>query len=344
MEGCLLKKKITILSILFCLILFTACSAKEEQPTIRDITRAGAVSYDDELITVGFVQTGKESDWRDANTNDFLNTFTVENGYNLIYIDGNSDTRRQLKAVYDLIAQNVDYIIIDPIVESDWDEVLLTAKEKEIPVIISDRMVSADPSLYTCWVGSDFHEEGLQAARWLEQYLESSNRSDEAIKIVILEGTEGATASIGRQKGLMEEISRHPNWEIVAQECGNFTQGEGTTVMEKILTETTDFDVIISHNDNMMFGAMKAMDQAGISYGAGTDVITISFDALHEAFEKMMTGELMVSVECNPLIAGLSERVIRELESGRKVDPIQYTEEAVFTYLNAANYVNERKY
>ena len=57
-----------------------------------------------------------------------------------------------------------------------------------------------------------------------------------------------------------------------------------------------------------------------------------------------MTGELMVSVECNPLIAGISERVIRELESGRKVDPIQYTEEAVFTYLNAADYMNERKY
>ena len=339
-----MKNRLILFGILSCLFLCTGCSKIANQSREQSITRAEDVTYDDNLITVGFVQTGKESDWRDANTNDFLNTFTVEKGYNLIYIDGNSDTRRQIKAVYDLIAQNVDYIIIDPIVESDWDEALLAAREKGIPVIISDRMVSADPSLYTCWVGSDFYGEGLQAAKWLEQYLDANHRSDEEIKIVLLEGTEGATASIGREKGLTEEISRHSNWEIVARGCGNFTQGEGTTVMEQILNETTDFDVIISENDNMMFGAMKAMDRKGISYGVGTDIITISFDALHEAFEKMISGELMVSVECNPLIAGISEQVIQELEAGNTVDSIQYTEESVFTYLNAAEYIDERKY
>ena len=75
-----MKKRVTLFGILFCFLFFTACSGAEQQTEERNITRAGAVSYDDELITVGFVQTGKESDWRDANTNDFLNTSTVENG------------------------------------------------------------------------------------------------------------------------------------------------------------------------------------------------------------------------------------------------------------------------
>lgn len=58
----------------------------------------------------------------------------------------------------------------------------------------------------------------------------------------------------------------------------------------------------------------------------------------------MMTGELMVSVECNPLIAGLCEKVIRQIEAGHEVAPVQYVQESVFTYKNAGEYSKDRKY
>ena len=161
---------------------------------------------------------------------------------------------------------------------------------------------------------------------------------------MILEGTEGASAAIGRTKGLQKEIQKHKNWNILTSQCANFTQGEGKNVMEEILKQYKDIDVVISENDNMMFGAMKAMDQAGVEYGINGSVITVSFDALHEAFELMVTGKLMVSVECNPLIAGVSDRVIQELEQGKKVEHIQYVEEAVYTYENALQYIDARKY
>jgi len=244
----------------------------------------------------------------------------------------------------DLITQQVDYIILDPIVESGWTEPLRLAKEKGIPVIVSDRMVNAEESLYTCWIGSDFEEEGHKAAKWLEDYLEESGRNEDAIRIVILEGTEGASAAIGRTKGLNAEIEKHANWEVIATRCANFTQGEGKNVMEELLQEDDDIDVLISENDNMMFGAMKAMDQAGVSYGVDGDVITISFDALHEAFEMMIEGKLMVSVECNPLIAGLSHEVIQKMEAGQEIDAVNYVEESVYTYENAANYIDGRRY
>ena len=32
---------------------------------------------------MGIIQTGKESDWRDANTDDYIDTFTVEKVYNI---------------------------------------------------------------------------------------------------------------------------------------------------------------------------------------------------------------------------------------------------------------------
>ena len=336
--------------LILCLLCFvitigcTQCSGAEEVSYEKELARSGGVSYDEKYITIGFIQTGKESDWRDANTRDYLNTFTEEKGYNLIYIDGNSDARRQEKAMYDLISQGVDYIILDPIVEDGWEDALKLAQDSKIPVLLADRGVSADPSLYECWIGSDFRTEGINAARWLADYLEQQGRQSEEINLVILEGTEGASATIGRTAGLREEIGKHKNWHILASEGGNFTQGEGKTAMEQILEKYKDIDVLISENDNMMFGAMKAMTQKDIAYGVDGDVITISFDALGEAFENMVEGKLMVSVECNPLIAGLSEQVIRQKEAGHEVAPVQYVEESVFTYKNAKKYIRDRKY
>ena len=337
-------KKVVYCMLLWCVCLLFGCGKPENTGDETKIIRARVPQYSEDYITVGFIQTGKESDWRDANTNDFLKTFSEQNGYNLIFIDGNSDLNRQIKAMNDLIHQQVDYIILDPIVETGWEESLRLAKERGIPVIVSDRMVEADDSLYTCWIGSDFEEEGRKAAKWLEAYLEKQGRSKETIRIVILEGTEGASAAIGRTNGLYAEMNHHDNWEILTTRCANFTQGEGKNVMEEILKEYEDIDVLISENDNMMFGAMKAMEQAGVSFGVQGDVITVSFDALHEAFEYMIEGKLMVSVECNPLIAGLSHEVIQKLEAGQEVNKVNYVEEAVFSYENAAEHMDGRKY
>lgn len=323
----------------------TGCGEEEysETETYR-LNRASYVDYGGKYRTVGFIQTGKESDWRDANTQDFLRTFTKDNGYIFLYVDGNSDPERQRKAMYDLVAQNVDYIILDPIVESDWEEPLMAAQEKNIPVIISDRKVDADPSLYTCWIGSDFKKEGRKAAEWLESWLIKKNREEEDLYIILLEGTKDATAAIGRTEGLYEVINKHKNWHVVARPNGDFTQGQATTVMEQALQRIKDFDVVIAENDNMMFGAMKAMDEAGITYGSKGDVITISFDALGEAFDLMKKNKLMLSVECNPLLAGLCEKTIRDLRDRKEVEPVQYIDEGVFSYENYYRYIDTRMY
>ena len=76
----------------------------------------------DEYIVVGFSQVGSESDWRMANTASLQETFTEENGYYLLYEDGQQKQENQLKAVRNFILQEVDYIVLDPIVETGWTE------------------------------------------------------------------------------------------------------------------------------------------------------------------------------------------------------------------------------
>jgi len=221
-----MKKRIVAVTcvLMFCLGLI-GCGTERADKT-QQLIRGAAPGYNDGLIRVGMIQTGKESDWRDANTNDYLNTFTKERGYDLIYIDGNSSSERQVKAMYDLIQQKVDYIILQPIVETGWEDAIHAAKEAGIPVIVADRKIAVDETEYVSWIGSDFEEEGRKAVTWLDQYLTEQGRENETIHIVLLEGTEGATAAIGRTNGILHGVEEHPNWTIVDRGCANFTQGE----------------------------------------------------------------------------------------------------------------------
>ena len=42
------------------------------------------------------------------------------------------------------------------------------------------------------------------------------------------------------------------------------------------------FNVVVCQNDNEAYGAMDAMDAAGITYGVDGDVTLISYDATHD--------------------------------------------------------------
>lgn len=156
----------------------------------------------DNFIVVGFSQIGSESDWRSANTDSFKQVLTPQNNYYLIYEDAQQKQENQLKSVRNFILQEVDYIVLDPVVETGWDTVLSEAKAARIPVIIVDRQVVVeDEDLYTCWIGSDFKKQGIKAGKWLESYLEKQGRSDEEINIVTIQGTPDSTAQLGRTNG-----------------------------------------------------------------------------------------------------------------------------------------------
>ncbi|MCD7763979.1 MAG: substrate-binding domain-containing protein [Lachnospiraceae bacterium] len=132
------------------------------------------VSADEDLITIGFAQVGHESDWRTASTQSCQDVFTEENGYDLQFVDCDNDSATQLEAVRNFIEQDVDYIIIDPIVSTGWDEVLTECEEAGIPVIVIDRTID-DSDKYAAWVGSNFNTEGLACGEWLKAYAEAKD-------------------------------------------------------------------------------------------------------------------------------------------------------------------------
>lgn len=329
------------LLVFLCVVFLCACSPFDPREAEKSSVLQSEQENED-LISVGFSQLGSESIWRTANTNSVKSTLTEENGFFLLFDNARQMQEKQIKALRSFISQRVDVIVFCPVRETGWDTVLEEAKEAGIPVIVLDRAISvSDESLYTCFVGEDMREEGVKAGRWLEQELEEKGK-EEKINIVVLQGTEGSSAQLGRSNGFATIAARHSNWKLTAQNGGDFTEAKGKEVMSRFLNEFDDIDVVVAQNDDMAFGAIDALEEAGIR--PGEDVLVISFDGSKRALQYVKEGKINVDVECNPLSGPLLSEVIRKVSAGVPVEKQYYMEEKVFTRENVGEYLEDREY
>lgn len=310
---------------------------KKEQETVP--------STDTDLVVVGVSQIGSESVWRTANSVSIQSAFTKEDGYFLIFKNARQKQENQIKAIRSFISQQVDYIVFSPITESGWDTVLQEAKDASIPVILMDRQLKTEnEALYTAWVGSNFEAEGESAGVWLDEYLKKEGREKEEIRIVVLQGTGGATSVIGRTEGFHRIAAEHDNWIILEETDAEYTTAKGREVMEKMLGTYEDIDVVISQNDDMTFGALDAIQEAGFTTGENGDIILISFDAVKAALEMVQDGIINVDIECNPKQGEAIRDIIGKLQEGLPVSRMNYVEEKVFTSENVGEYIDNRNY
>ena len=299
---------------------------------------------DKELFVIGFSQVGAESDWRLANTRSMQETFTNERGYELLMENAMQQQDNQFAAVRRFILEDVDLIVIAPTTEEGWDILLEEVHKAGIPVIIMDRSVAVwNRDLYLTNIGSNFLEQGEEAISWIETNLPVAE--GEPLKVLHLKGTDGSTAQLMRTRALEEADQRHEDWTIVQQLNGDFTEAKGYEVMTNYLKHSQDFDVIYSENDNMTFGAMRALDEAGITYGENGKVKIVTFDATKRALQLCLEGKINLCVECNPLHGPLVEELIQKYRNGEQIQETVYISESVFTKENLTQeFIDQRTY
>lgn len=297
----------------------------------------GGGGGDDELITVGFAQTGSESGWRSANTESMKAAFSEENGFELVFNAADNKIEAQIAAVRSFINQGVDAIVIAPIVEDGWDDVLTEAKEAGIPVILEDRTVTASDDLYAAWVGLDFRQEGVTAGEWAAETF-----GDTPTNLVVLEGTTGSAPANDRAEGFAEAIEGTAITTLDSQ-TGNFTRADGKTVMEGFLQKYGDtIDLVYAHNDDMALGAIDAIEAAGLV--PGVDIQIVSIDAVKDGMLALIDGKINFIVECNPLLGELAAGLVKDVLAGNDVEKTVYVEDLSFTPEQAAEVIDERLY
>jgi simple sugar transport system substrate-binding protein len=296
-----------------------------------------AAASDGGTITVGFSQIGAESAWRTAETKSIRDE-AEKRGVNLKFSDAQQKQENQIKALRSFIAQRVDAIILAPVVETGWDQVLKEAKRAKIPVVLVDRGVDvSDEGLYATLIASDFVEEGRMAAEWLAKKMGGK------ANIVQLEGTPGSAPAIDRKKGFEEALKKHPDMKIIKSQTGDFTRAKGKEVMEAFIkAEGKNISAVYAHNDDMALGAIQALEAAGMN--PGKDVILVSIDAVKGAFDAMIKGTLNATVECNPLLGPAAFDAAEKILKGEELPKKTVVKDRLFPQETAAEDIKTRQY
>jgi galactofuranose transport system substrate-binding protein len=283
-----------------------------------------------------FPQLGAESDWRTADTASFKDIAQKQGFKQLVFSDAQQKQENQISAVRACIQQKVNVIALPPVVEDGFEPVLTEAKNAGIPVIIVDRSVSADKSLYASHIGSDMVLEGERSAAEFNKLLPNGGA------VLELSGTTGSGAAVGRAKGFRNKLNA--NIKILDSQTGNFTRAEAKPVMEAFLKKYkagTDFQGIFIHNDDMGIGAIESLKAAGVKPG---DLKIVSVDGTRGGFQAMVDGWFQADVECNPLLGPQVAEMALKLMNGQTIDREVLTNETVYYPDKAAELLPSRQY
>jgi len=304
----------------------TAAPIVTAAPTEPEMPKAGldcAPNCEYKDLVVGFLQTGSEGGWRAANTASFKET-AEQLGLTLKFYDSQNDLAKQVAGFHQFNQDpEVNAIVLAALETTGWEEVLQEAKDAGKTVVIEDRRIDAPEDLYATYIGSDFAEEGRKSADEMCKLLEGMAGK----KVWELVGNVGSSAAKDRGQGFREKMGEC-GIEITNSQTGNWSATEGKYVTEAWLKESKDVQGIFAQNDEMGFGAIEALKEAGLV--PGKDVKVLSVDATGNAFKAMLDGDLSVTVECNPLLAPQVYEAALKASNGEELPKWVPSQEGVF--------------
>lgn len=341
-----LKKIILIstFSVLFLIICFLINLLLQNNSAISNPNSSFNSNKSYSLI-LGFSQIGSESAWRTRNTQSIFEA-AEENNIQILFDDAQQKQENQLIAIRSFIVYQVDVIAFVPIVETGWDNVLQEAKDAGIPVIIVDRQITADPSLYAGFLGENGFEEGQNAARFLVNKCKLLSKNK--VNILELSGTENSSVVINRANGFRNIIQEDSRFNIIHSEDGDFLRSRGKEIITRIIDENgglrinnQKIDAIYSHNDSMTLGLLEVLDSRQIPYD---DVIIISIDAEQKSIDALVQGKIDCVVECNPNLGPTLMQLVQDIADGKEIPRVTYMQETVFTEYDDFSTYTERGY
>jgi len=205
-------------------------------------------------------------------------------------IKNEQDVAKQVDLVEQMIAQEVDAIVIAPADSKALVPVCRKAQRAGIIVVNIDNKfdseVMAKENVRIPFVGPDNRRGARMAGEHLAARL---NKGD---KVAIVEGAPNAYNGIQRKLGF-EDAMKAAGMEVVSSQTGRWESGPAEKVVAGMITQHPDLKAILCANDNMALGAMAALKSAG----KGDQVLVIGYDNISAVQKLMAEGKVLCTID-----------------------------------------------
>ena len=267
------------LTMIFSLV---ACSnADEKQPTGSE--EPSDVEEQTDTLKVGVLMKTM-SDTYSNKLGTAIETYMEDNypDVTLLMLDGQADISKQISQAEDLIAQNVDVIVLNPQDADGSAQVLDLAQEADIPVIeVNTETVRTD---YLSFIGSYDVEAGEIMGEYVAEAIGGKGQ------VAILEGLMGQSPQLLRKEGIDNVLKDYPEIEVVSTLSADWSRDKAMAVTEDLLGKYPDLVAIISENDDMAMGAVQAAE------AQERDLVIVGTDGIPDAVQAIKDGRMSASV------------------------------------------------
>lgn len=236
----------------------------------------------DGKAVIGFSQGTMNHPWRVAMVNGNVDWAKANwPDAEVIVTDGQNTSTKQVADVDDLLAREVDILIISPLQADPLTPAVKKAMEAGIPVVVLDRDVNTDRTVF---LGGDNKEIGMAAAKFLGAKLNGKGA------VIEIQGTAGASATVDRKSGFEAGLVAFPDLKIAASQTADYLREPAIKFMEDMLQKypAGQIQAVYAHNDEMALGAIKAIKAANRQ----SEIIVVGIDGQNEAFEAIKAGDL----------------------------------------------------
>lgn len=239
--------------------------------------------------------------------------YCAERGWECTTLTADEDNAKEAENMETFIAQGMDVIFLDSIDPDACIPSIDAAAEAGIPVINLDSGVNGGD--YVTTVYSDNEQNGRLSGLAYVEWMEENGKGDEEIISILLSGKKGNVAGLERRTGLFCGIiegrtgcTEEEAWEaandiedqllasgsaenadakfvIRGQGWGDWTEEAGLTAAEDFITANPDVNTLLGENDQMLFGGMTALENAGltgVAIVAAADGAQAAFDLIKE--------------------------------------------------------------
>lgn len=268
-------KHILLPGFLFLSILFFGCNQSKTDDS-------GKASSDKKLV-IGATMLSMQNEFV-VNVADEMEAKAKELGVELIVVDAERSSLKQVEQVESFIAQGVDAIILNPCEVEASSPAVKLAMDAKIPIINVNSETTAKP---TAFVGSDDVESARIAMKYIAEKLGGKGN------VIIMHGYMGQAAQIKRDQGAKEILKANPGLKLLAEQTGEWDRAKAMSLTENwIQSYGSKINAIFAQNDEMGMGAVKALEAAGLK----GKVLVVSVDAIPDALQAVKKGALDATV------------------------------------------------